>query len=469
MNQGRIRVLALWLADVLCVSLVWVVVVNVYNLVGLGQYHTSEYLRLWPIVLVFTLANGFGRLYHGRVLYPSLPVSSAEESRRLALSSLAAHLLMVAFFAFSRDTVVLRDGMVIETSSIAELSRVVFILCAVLVAVSAQLFRDLVRQLLWRLRLGQIPVVIVGDGLAAARLAKHFDNSPYYGMQVVARLPLSEVRTLVPMARELGVKHLFVCLNDNRYLTALMKDFTDYFSYIEYIPTSKSFPAADAHAVTIGGLGGMEMACQRRMKLLTLEKSIIDRVLALAIFLCALPFFVIVPILIKLTSRGPVIYKARRLGKFGQEIQVWKFRSMYQDADKRLKTILEADPALKAEFEKDFKLKDDPRVTPLGRFLRKTSIDELPQLFNVFRGEMALVGPRPIVKAEVAYYGESYEIFSSVKPGITGLWQASGRSDCDYAERVALDVYYILNWSPWLDFWIVQRTVAAVLKMKGSY
>lgn len=207
----------------------------------------------------------------------------------------------------------------------------------------------------------------------------------------------------------------------------------------------------------------------RRMKLLALEKGIVDRLLASIIFILSIPFFAVVPILIKLTSRGPIFYRAKRLGKKGRTIYVWKFRSMYADAEKRLDALLASDPSLKAEFEKGFKLKNDPRVTPLGKFLRKTSIDELPQLFNVFRGEMALVGPRPIVEKEIPYYGKAYEIFSSVKPGITGLWQTSGRSDCDYAERVALDVHYILNWSPWMDLWIVFRTVVAVLRMKGSY
>ncbi|MBO7688543.1 MAG: sugar transferase, partial [Kiritimatiellae bacterium] len=114
------------------------------------------------------------------------------------------------------------------------------------------------------------------------------------------------------------------------------------------------------------------------------------------------------------------------------------------------------------------KLADDPRVTPFGRFLRKTSIDEFPQLFNVFAGDMALVGPRPIVSDEVKFYGAAYDIFASVHPGVTGLWQALGRSDTDYARRVALDTYYVLNWSPWMDVWVLFRTVGAVLFMRGA-
>ena len=204
------------------------------------------------------------------------------------------------------------------------------------------------------------------------------------------------------------------------------------------------------------------------MGALRLEKWLLDKALAICAFIGLLPFFVAVPILIKLTSRGPVFYRQNRLGKNGVPIRVWKFRSMYADADERLQRILDADPARRVEWEANFKLADDPRVTPLGKFLRKSSIDEFPQLFNVFAGDMALVGPRPIVEKEVPLYGSAYSTFASVEPGITGLWQASGRSDTDYARRVALDTYYVLNWSPWLDLWIMKKTVSAVLFMRGA-
>ena len=225
---------------------------------------------------------------------------------------------------------------------------------------------------------------------------------------------------------------------------------------------------ADGRVVSVDGVGGLEMVNQVRMKGLHIEKSVLDRVLSLIILVLASPCFVVIPILIKLTSRGPVFYRANRLGKLGRPIKVLKFRSMYADADARLKTLLQSDPKLAAEFKANFKLANDPRVTPLGRILRKTSLDEIPQILNVFSGEMMLIGPRPIVEEEVAYYGDAFPIFSSVKPGITGLWQCSGRSGTDYPTRVALDVHYVLNWSPWMDLWIVFRTAVAVLTMKGS-
>ena len=198
-------------------------------------------------------------------------------------------------------------------------------------------------------------------------------------------------------------------------------------------------------------------------------KRILEFVFSL---LALLVFFIpglLIALLIKLTSSGPVFYHSARLGKDGRPIDVLKFRTMYMDADQMLTRQLDSDSALKAQWEQRCKLEFDARVTPLGAFLRKTSLDELPQFWNVLKGEMALIGPRPIVPDEVRYYGRDYRIFSSVKPGITGLWQVSGRSDLDYQERVALDVFYVSNWSFWLDYYIFLRTIPAVLLGKGAY
>jgi lipopolysaccharide/colanic/teichoic acid biosynthesis glycosyltransferase len=130
---------------------------------------------------------------------------------------------------------------------------------------------------------------------------------------------------------------------------------------------------------------------------------------------------------------------------------------------------LDQHPELRTEWERDHKLRDDPRVTPVGRFLRKTSLDELPQLWNVFCGQMSLVGPRPIVDEEVPRYGESFKLFTRVRPGVTGMWQVSGRNDTTYTERVALDSYYVRNWSPWLDLYILAHTLRVVVMGKGAY
>jgi lipopolysaccharide/colanic/teichoic acid biosynthesis glycosyltransferase len=142
---------------------------------------------------------------------------------------------------------------------------------------------------------------------------------------------------------------------------------------------------------------------------------------------------------------------------------------MVIDADVRLKALLASDPTAKAEWEANHKIKNDPRITKLGKFLRRTSLDEFPQLINIIKGEMSLVGPRPIVDDEVAKYGEDFSRIFSVKPGLSGLWQVSGRSDTDYAERVSFDTYYLQSWSVWLDLWVLYKTIGVVLKGKGAY
>jgi len=197
-------------------------------------------------------------------------------------------------------------------------------------------------------------------------------------------------------------------------------------------------------------------------------KTVLEGILAILALLCCWPLLLFIAAAVKLSSPGPVIYHARRLGKNGQPIIVWKFRTMYQHADERLQAVLAQHPALADEWQRRQKLDHDPRVTPLGRFLRRSSLDELPQLVNVLHGNMAVIGPRPIVNDEVARYGEFYPIFASVKPGITGLWQVSGRNQLSYQTRVALDVAYVNNWSIWLDLYILQKTALEIIRGKGS-
>jgi Undecaprenyl-phosphate galactose phosphotransferase WbaP len=178
---------------------------------------------------------------------------------------------------------------------------------------------------------------------------------------------------------------------------------------------------------------------------------------------------VLIAILIKVESNGPVFFKHDRIGHRGQRFCAWKFRTMVEDADAVLNHYLQRHPELKAEWERCHKLRDDPRVTRVGRFLRRTSLDELPQMWNVVRAEMSMVGPRPIVEQETVRYGAQLQDFLRVRPGITGLWQVSGRNDIDYRDRVALDTYYVRNWSLWLDLHVLASTPAAVVRGRGAY
>jgi Undecaprenyl-phosphate galactose phosphotransferase WbaP len=189
----------------------------------------------------------------------------------------------------------------------------------------------------------------------------------------------------------------------------------------------------------------------------------------LLILLLSVPMVILVG-LIRIDSRGPIFYRHSRVGRRGKPFGCMKFRTMHRDADKKLADLLENNPQIRREWEEARKLKNDPRVTRVGHFLRRTSLDELPQLLNVLAGDMSLVGPRPVVQAEIdQYYKDMAKLCFSVHPGITGLWQVSGRNDTGYEERVALDSWYVKNWNLWLDVMILMKTVGAVLKREGAY
>jgi undecaprenyl-phosphate galactose phosphotransferase len=193
-------------------------------------------------------------------------------------------------------------------------------------------------------------------------------------------------------------------------------------------------------------------------------------ILAILLLPILLPVIGIISILIKKESSGPIFFAHMRIGKHGKSIPTLKFRSMYEDAQERLEKLLATDPDIQEEWEINFKLKNDPRVTKIGNLLRKTSLDELPQIFNVLKGEMNFVGPRPVIQEEIdKYYKEDAQYYFMVKPGITGLWQVSGRSDTDYEYRVATDKWYVSNWSLWLDITILIKTIKTVLKREGAY
>ena len=201
--------------------------------------------------------------------------------------------------------------------------------------------------------------------------------------------------------------------------------------------------------------------------------DLIERCIEIPVCLIALIFFgpvmLLVALLIKLQDGGPILFGHTRIGLGGRSFKCLKFRSMVVDAETRLQALLQSDPEARVEWERDHKLRLDPRVTGLGDFLRRSSLDELPQLFNVLRGEMSLVGPRPIVQSERARYGHYFNLYCQVRPGITGLWQVSGRSDVSYRRRVALDVAYARARNLGLYCRILAATAPAVLARRGAH
>ena len=200
-----------------------------------------------------------------------------------------------------------------------------------------------------------------------------------------------------------------------------------------------------------------------------ITKLIFDMVLTLVGSILISPILILLCLCVAISNHGSVIFAHQRVGLNGRLFPCYKFQTMIPNAEEALQKYLSEHPEARAEWERNFKLPHDPRVTRLGALLRKTSLDELPQIFNVLKGEMSLVGPRPVVQAELAKYGENQKEYLMVRPGITGVWQASGRSDTTYEERVAMDTWYVRNWSIWIDLKYLYRTFAAVINKKGAY
>jgi Undecaprenyl-phosphate galactose phosphotransferase WbaP len=199
------------------------------------------------------------------------------------------------------------------------------------------------------------------------------------------------------------------------------------------------------------------------------SKRVFDVVVAALIAILTLPVTAVIALAILIDSRGPVLFGHTRIGRGRRTFRVWKFRTMVVNGDEVLRHHFADNPAAALEWELTHKLKNDPRITRVGRLLRRTSLDELPQLWNVLRGDMSVVGPRPIVEAEIPKYGPAFRLYAQVAPGLTGLWQVSGRNDTSYDRRVELDTEYIRRWTAMLDFKLVLRTVRVVLAGTGAY
>jgi exopolysaccharide production protein ExoY len=200
-----------------------------------------------------------------------------------------------------------------------------------------------------------------------------------------------------------------------------------------------------------------------------LLKRLLDIFVVCALLPCLLPLSLIVAAVVWISSTGPILYRQTRVGRFGREFSLWKFRTMYADGDALLREHLQANPGAATEWATSHKLAVDPRITRLGRLLRRTSLDELPQFLNVMIGNMSLVGPRPIVPHEKVKYRDSYFFYASAKPGLSGLWQVSGRSHLPYDRRIALDEEYVRRWNMALDIEILWRTAGAVWRSEGAF
>jgi Undecaprenyl-phosphate galactose phosphotransferase WbaP len=310
-------------------------------------------------------------------------------------------------------------------------------------------------------RLGLRPVGIVDDTYRPWKNAEWLDNSTYLGHPEIAST----------LARKHHIFWAIVAMPERSSMEVLqlIKTHASYFPHVLFVPNLDGLPSLRNRTYDYGGQLGIGLEMGLQMPLPRLLKRITDLIIVIGVGLCCLTLIAAIALLIKCSSPGPIIFRQERIGFRCRRFRAYKFRTMVADAGKVLERYLTTNSKLREEWEKDHKLKNDPRVTRVGRWLRKTSLDELPQLWNVLCGEMSLVGPRPIVREEITKYGEGFDLYAKVVLGITGLWQISGRNNTSYATRVRLDSYYVRNWSPCMDFYILARTVRVVLNGEGAY
>lgn len=346
-----------------------------------------------------------------------------------------------------------------------------------LAAFSLVALRGSARSMMLRFRVWQRPTLIVGNGPNAQEAWAALKSEPALGFDVVGFVDSSsfgqvQVAELTRWAKVPGVQFVLAVehgQNDVRedVLRFLAQAQVD---DVCVIPAMRGVPL---YGTDISYFFSHEVALLKlRNNLRYWPAKLIKRLFDVSASMVLLVVLALPMCWLALRIKqdgGAAVFAHERIGKGGRKFRCFKFRTMHMDAEQKLRVLLAQDPALRDEWDKEFKLRNDPRVTLIGKFLRRTSLDELPQLFNVIRGDMSLVGPRPIVAAELPRYGSDVDYFLMVRPGVTGLWQVSGRNDTSYDARVYLDVWYVKNWSLWYDVAILFKTIKVVLGRKGAY
>ncbi len=425
-----------------------------------------------PLRLLLALTAGVLAVNLALGLYPGTGVSPVPELR---LTTISVAVLTAAFMLGS---------LVRGSAGHLQLTLVSF---GVWCALALPLSRSLVRSVVSKTRWWREPILVLGDCEAAEQTAAYFASKPTLGLRPVAvsveggRITSNYPEDPAEFSDDLASLRLFaerhnvfwaaipLPENPSPKLNHLAIGCANLFPHLLLIRGTLDLPSLWTGATECGGMLGIQIGKSLLLPGPRSVKRILDATLGVLLSIASVPLIALIAVAIKLTSSGPVFYTQTRIGKGRQPFRMWKFRTMVVDADRVLHRHLEADPRLREEWDRDQKLRMDPRVTKIGSLLRRTSLDELPQLWNVLRGDMSLVGPRPVPEPEIPRYGDRFGLYLNVMPGMTGLWQVSGRNGLAFEERVRLCSYYVQNWSPWLDLHILARTAKVVVRGNGAY
>ncbi len=468
--RQRLANLALVFSDAVLALFIWELACLVQILLAPGALSGAAVASIVPITVVWIGIRA------SQGLYPGYGLDEVEELKRQTHALLATVAFAAIFaLAFEVGNTVSRLLLGLVFSGLLVLS---------------PLARHFAKRWMMRHEVWGKPVIIVGAEDSGSRLEESlvrewglgfrpvafFDGRPRVGLAEVGegdaqRLDSGVLEEAVQLSRKHRVDTLFLAMPhaSREYIAALADAAGVHFRSVVVIPDLSGVTSSAVVARNLGGTLGVEVRHNLLDPWVRRFKRALDLIGVLVGGLLISPVLIALALLVRLDSQGPAFFGHQRLGAGSAHFRCWKFRTMHADAERLLEEHLKENPHLRAEWEQNQKLRDDPRVTRVGRLLRKTSLDELPQLWNVLRGEMSLVGPRPIVDAEVPKYGPVYGLYERAKPGMSGFWQVNGRSDTSYENRVGMDAHYVRNWSFWLDLVILARTVRCVLFSGGAY
>ena len=429
----------------------------------LGPMTLESYLWVPAFIAIFVMAA------QARKLYPAVGMSAIEQFRNLTMATSLFMMVIIAgtfFFHIS-----------------GQYSRLLIAISWLFCIVILPFNRTVVRHYLAQSGLWGEPVAVIGTPEGVERVANYYSRYPKIGIkpevvlytQDVSVLTVPEVRKqfseqLAQIQALSTIKTVLVTYDNLVDFPAIRELYRDLFETVIIIsPTDCQIDLGGVNVRQYGDLLAFEVHHSLVDQSAQIQKRLIDLFISGLGLLILSPFLAIVALLIKMDSPGSVFYTQKRLGKNGRVFNMLKFRTMHKDADLVLNTYLESHPAAALEWKTYQKLQKDPRITNVGRFLRRFSLDELPQLINVCLGEMSIVGPRPIMLNQREIYGVNFTHYMRVVPGITGLWQISGRNHTSFAQRVKFDVEYVNTWSIWMDIYIIVRTAWVIICRNGAY
>jgi Undecaprenyl-phosphate galactose phosphotransferase WbaP len=418
--------------------------------------------QFWALVLMGVAIYSFFRLY------PGIGISPADELRRLFLATC----LLFVFIA----------GIMNVLGSGWQISNGVYILSWVLAIVFVPLGRAVARFLGSKFDQWGMPVVILSNTESGTEIAKHLIKNRDSGFRPVALLGLapgardvSIITGPLELAPTLAKEHrlanaiLVFPFFSSVELAEVVDECCSGYQRLFVIPSIVSGVNIWVTPIDVAGNLGLEIKQNLLSPSAQRTKRAFDIVTSLASIIVAAPFMLAISLAIKLDSKGPIIFLQERIGRGGKVFNLFKFRTMTPDAEEVLHAQLDNNETLREQWLRYQKLSADPRITRVGKWLRRWSLDELPQIFNVLRGDMSIVGPRPMTAAQVEPYGGNFQLFSRVRPGLTGLWQVTGRNRLTFYERSLIDGYYVRNWSLWLDAYILAKTPLAVVRGEGPF